>query len=1089
MKHKILFSILSILGIASIFGLTLLPKEEANMDTPQRLSLSSTTSTQSIVTKEDIPLHDWIKTAQVGNTLSFNHFVYTREAAKVSVTCTEPEAVETLYLYFNLQRNDTAFIPVSHYNIDFSQLINVKKVVIFNNDPFYCFGTDLKKLPNPFDLYINGYFNSLEEYPNIKELYICEVYDTDTSDIDSYSDSHKLASTHITKVHYANWNQTWTSANRFSNEEIENADGVLVQVDFLPEETIGFSEALFYPHDNYISQKKLLGATAYPYYKGRLTKIFPEDIEYKIDKISSQVKTFILPSDINFTNYGTFNVDTLVIDNANFNFTSLLNSTIDTLVFRNHTEDFSFNQIIKAKNIWFAPLETPPTITSSSYNESNNAQIEHIYIPNEYKEAYDKFSSEFFQSRITYYDVADLEEYHTSFESTNGNIYYVEDDTKDIDTLESYIVEMSEGGFTFTTTEALDTQYQIFLQNKTEEPDEPTPSTPTDFVDESEFINGYQALGSIYYTSSKSLEDILKIASNYILQKDGKRCDEEKEVIFLVNGNTLNTTIKVNGKIVASVSSNLHKLDTKEFGEYIYLQNVGAFSGELLYDTTSSTTKTPQEIYAYLLHQITTTKEVATPDFKDFSLTSPSSVDISSYLTHTNGNQYKVQMECLSFDLSQAKDLSNPEITFQQFMSPDDDKEDPESEYAVKTITKIYLPNTLNARGVPSSINRSILTYKGTPYTEKECIHTITSSNKNDGKDYTITMAGSLPDSIWYEHTVPVTILRDTYNVAFAVCEDNTIIVILPYSKKLSKEILSSNLEDFITKELKITESNLKLVEEMDLNLTKTFTGSTYKNGSIEIVVSGLSTLLNSSLTTPVDQSKEKEGFTALTHFIFSNDISVERAAKLVADKILYFNGYPVDTPYKTNITLYPNSIGFEFIKEDKVVLRITSTYKVIKNAPYSFVSASSSYHTGIILTSPKDVMVTTFMNEVMPYIETTFEADYSSTVSLATKGNTKLEGIYKLADSNYYEYTYTIMALDIEAKENQVDVEIIYKDKVEEDKKDKPIDDIFNDFKDNFENNTAFKTMSILLGTILGLGLIYVIYLIIHKIHKWLKK
>lgn len=671
MKHKILFSILSILGIASILGLSFLPKEEISVPAPQRLSLSSTTPSQSIVTKEDIPLQNWIKTAQVGNTLSFNHFVYTREENNVNVTCTEPEAIETLYLYYNLQKDDTSFIPVRHYNIDFSQLIHVKKVVIFNNDPFYCFGTDLKKLPNSFDLYINGYFNSLEEYPNIKELFICETYDTDVSDINSSSDPHKLASTHITKVHYANWNKEWTSANRFSNEEIENADGTLVQVDFLPEETIGFSEALFYPHDNYIPQKKLLGAIAYPYYKGRLTKIFPENIEYKIDKIPSKVKTFILPSNINFTNYGTFNVDTLVVDNANFNFTSLLNSTIDTLVFRNHTEDFSFNQIIKEKNIWFAPLETSPTIDTTGYNEEFNSQIEHIYLPNEYKEAYNKFSSEFFQSRIIYYDRTDLEEYQYSFESTNGNIYYTNDETLSIDTLESYITEMSEAHFTFTTTEALDTQYQIFLQNKTEEPDEPTPSTPTDFVDESEFIKGYQALGSIYYTSSKSLEDILKIASNYILQKDGVRCDEEKEVIFLVNGNTLNTTIKVNGKIVASVSSNLHKLNTKEYGEFIYLQNVGAFSGELLYDTTSITTKTPQEIYSYLLHQITTTKEVATPDFKDSSLTSPSSVDISSSLIHTNGNQYRVNMECLSFDLSQAKDLSIPEITIKPAASED----------------------------------------------------------------------------------------------------------------------------------------------------------------------------------------------------------------------------------------------------------------------------------------------------------------------------------------------------------------------------------------------------------------------------------
>lgn len=166
-------------------------------------------------------------------------------------------------------------------------------------------------------------------------------------------------------------------------------------------------------------------------------------------------------------------------------------------------------------------------------------------------------------------------------------------------------------------------------------------------------------------------------------------------------------------------------------------------------------------------------------------------------------------------------------------------------------------------------------------------------------------MAGNLPDYIWYEHTVPISILADTYTVAFAVCEDNTIIVILSYSKKLSKEILSSNLEDFITKELKVTEPKIALVENLELSSTKTTQGSTYKNGKIDIVVSGLSTLLNFSVTIPVDQSKDKEGFTALTHFIFSNDISVERAAKLVANKILYFNGYPVETPYKTNIILY----------------------------------------------------------------------------------------------------------------------------------------------------------------------------------------
>ena len=197
--------------------------------------------------------------------------------------------------------------------------------------------------------------------------------------------------------------------------------------------------------------------------------------------------------------------------------------------------------------------------------------------------------------------MADVEDYHSSFEATDGNIYYTDDETLSIDTLESYITEMTEGNFTFSTTEALDTQYQAFLKTKDEiEP----PADEEGFVDESEFINGYQALGSIYYTSSKSLKDILKIASNYILHKDGIRSDEEKEVSFLVDGTNLSTTIKVNGKIVASVGSHLQKLDSKDYGEFIYLQNIGAFYGVLLYDTTSKTTKTPAQIYDFLLNEV-----------------------------------------------------------------------------------------------------------------------------------------------------------------------------------------------------------------------------------------------------------------------------------------------------------------------------------------------------------------------------------------------------------------------------------------------------------------------------------------------------
>ncbi|MDE6407609.1 MAG: hypothetical protein K2K48_08055 [Anaeroplasmataceae bacterium] len=671
MKNKILFSILSILGIAACFWLSLIPKEESPLPTTQSISLAAQTITTptSVVSKENIPIYDWIKTAKMDDSITFNHLTYTHEGARITVTCSNPEEIETLYLYYFLEAKSSAFIPVRHFGLDFTELTNVKKVVIFNNDPFSCFGTELKEIPNSFDLYINGYFESLEEYPNIKELYICEVYDTDKSDIYASSDPHDLAYSHITKVHYADWNKLWTSVNRFSNNEIENADGVSISVDFLDEQAIGFSKELFAPHEDYIFQKEYLGVVAYPIYKGTATKVLPSDLEYIIDSIPNKIKTFILPSDINVTNYGLFYPDTLVIDNVDFNFTSLMNANINTLVFRTHTDDFSFTHMSYVKNIWFAPTETPPAIKHLGVNKERNAQIEHIYIPSVYKEEYHMLEGDFFESRVTYYNMSDLEDYHYSFQSKNNNVYFVEDATLSIDTLESYITEMTEGNFDFTTTEALDTQYQAYLETKPEVPT-PTPSDNEDFVDESEFIKGYQALGSIYYTSSKSLDDILKIASNYMLQKDGVRSDEEKEVSFHVDEDTLSVIIKVDGKIVASTVSKLHKLDTKDYGEFIYLGNVATFNGVLLFDTTSTTTKTPAQIYDYLLNELTNAKTVPTPDFKDFSLTTPSAVDISSSLIHTNGNKYKVEMECLSFDLSQAKDLSNPDISHKQEDTP-----------------------------------------------------------------------------------------------------------------------------------------------------------------------------------------------------------------------------------------------------------------------------------------------------------------------------------------------------------------------------------------------------------------------------------
>ena len=44
-------------------------------------------------------------------------------------------------------------------------------------------------------------------------------------------------------------------------------------------------------------------------------------------------------------------------------------------------------------------------------------------------------------------------------------------------------------------------------------------------------------------------------------------------------------------------------------------------------------------------------------------------------------------------------------------------------------------------------------------------------------------------------------------------------------------------------------------------------------------------------------------------------------------------------------------------------------------------------------------------------------------------------------------------------------------------------------EFKEKFENNQAFKIASMAIGTILGIVLIYGIFLVVKKFHKWLKR
>lgn len=190
----------------------------------------------------------------------------------------------------------------------------------------------------------------------------------------------------------------------------------------------------------------------------------------------------------------------------------------------------------------------------------------------------------------------------------------------------------------------------------------------------------------------------------------------------------------------------------------------------------------------------------------------------------------------------------------------------------------------------------------------------VSSTNKHNGENYELAIFGKLPDNSTYRQDIPVEIIENSYNLAFALCSDGTIIVIAPFTRKLDVAKVKSDTTSFITNVLKNT--NEITFADFNTEGTKSFYGSTVGENNLDIVVSGLSSIEESNPTNPVDLSALKQGYTALNKFVFTSDYSIEDAAKLLAEKSLYYNGLPATTKYNLKVTTSSKWISIEYLNE-----------------------------------------------------------------------------------------------------------------------------------------------------------------------------
>ena len=797
---------------------------------------------------------------------------------------------------------------------------------------------------------------------------------------------------------------------------------------------------------------------------------------------------------------------TLVL--PNYSAQSLMNRIgKDVVIYNDCQETYNMMNLSKFDTIRFTnlPETNDPGKVWGGYSTNGNytKDIEKVYLPVTYAESH--YSSilrdEVLGPKVeTYDDTTYVIPTRSAFLSDNGMLYEVEDQSLEISYLEEGISYMTTGGVVPTTDTPVDLQIAAYYAEHgapTPEPDDSTDNTDTEvkddelvFEDESDYLSGYNAAGDILYSGDYELEDILHAVSKYMLWQNGTLVDSEGyEFNYKITvDNRLITEITKDGESVANLTAPIKKIDST-VGNFIYL-SLGQAHGALILDSSNPTDVTADKIVEYALRHTTSVESIGKAEVVEDK--------VEGYFQHTYAeNLFVIDIEVRTLDLSKVNHEENVEVKHEQVICPDDEYDDPESEYNVKTIKEIYIPKNMNAIYIPSIVSEAIVTYNG------EIDGTFINFGSSHGyidnqNDYSFIMIGELPNDIKYKHEVPVKLLSTTEKVAYVVLEDDTVIAVTVVGSVENEEELTALISSFLKDTLEVSQPNVVLDEQVNTVETETFFGSTYSDDKELVVVnSGVAVLTFSTPATPVDDSQLFEGYKLMTEIIFTDNYTVEEAVQLLGKHIVLFNGVRVDSGYTLDAVISKKAITFTVYTNDFMVARITTNYRVVSDSEVGpFVYAGLGSKSVIVVEQNEGTK--TNINDLYEYVLTTYggakEVEVINTnLAYNTLGSDRAYEVYEHINGNYYNFDTEIIVttFEEESKPTEADKHVVItteKPSVMDEIKD-TVNEWVDSFKDNYENNETFKTVAILLGTILGVLLFWGIYKIFKKLFRWLGK
>ena len=405
--------------------------------------------------------------------------------------------------------------------------------------------------------------------------------------------------------------------------------------------------------------------------------------------------------------------------------------------------------------------------------------------------------------------------------------------------------------------------------------------------------------------------------------------------------------------------------------------------------------------------------------------------------------------------------------------------------YVMKEITGIYTTSKIDGTKLLSGLNNYMLRYNDTTvYTT----FTIGYDSHDNTKDYGMTISTQITQTDHYRHDINVKIITNPCEMGFVTFSDGSIAVEYYSGIPYTTDEVIKGIKAFLDSQ-SLPSDNVTLKAKVPSR--RTYKG-TYQNGELYIVESDYN-ITYSSKTNPVDDSADKQGYKGVTEIGYSKDYTIEEALRIASRNMLLLDGKPV-SDYQISFTTNDSGyINYEITKDDKSLYKGTAYMKKMEtNYKYVYSRISQFEYANIYFDKLEEAPTYT-LNDVMKDFISQFrgligEFKTDETLSFTKTNDTTLAGVYQMGNGDYVNYEFNVYVDSNEhlIKSNKATVD--GQAEIGETFKDK-FNNFFDNFKAKFEENNIFKIMTITLGSILGLGILYLIFKLLRWILRWFKR